>query len=118
MRRMSFFVTRRQYVDGSKTQTRRLGYAKLKPGEIVMGVEKMQGLRRGAKQVELGRLRVVSVRRERLDAITPEDVTAEGFPGMTPAEFVEMFCTMHGLKRCSPATIVTRIVFERINDAS
>jgi hypothetical protein len=111
---MSFYLTRRQYVDGSKTQTRRLGYAQLERGELVMAVEKMQGLRRGAKQVELGRFRVVSIRRERLDAITAADVTAEGFPGMTPAAFVEMFCKAHKHKQCTPATIVTRIEFAKI----
>jgi hypothetical protein len=114
MRRMSFYLTRRQYVDGSKTQTRRLGYTHLERGEIVMAVEKMQGLRRGAKQVELGRFRVVSIRRERLDAITPADVAAEGFRGMTPAAFVEMFCKAHKHKRCTPATIVTVIEFAKI----
>lgn len=114
MRRMSFYLTRRQYLDGSKTQTRRLGYAHLKRGEIVLAVEKMQGLRRGDKQVELGPFRVVSLRRERLDAITPADVTAEGFPGMTPAAFVEMFCSHHKHKQCTPATIVTRIEFAKV----
>jgi hypothetical protein len=113
MQRMSFFLTRRQYLDGSKTETRRLGYRQLARGSTVMAVEKMQGLRKGAKQVELGAFRVVSVRRERLDAITKRGVTREGFPGMTPAEFVAMFCKAHG-KRCTPSTIVTVIVFAHL----
>jgi hypothetical protein len=115
MRRMSFALTKRQYLDCSKTQTRRLGYENLEPGEIVMGVEKMQGLRKGEKQVELWPFRTINTRRERLDAITPADVIAEGFPGMTPAAFVVMFCEVHKHKHCTPSTIVTRIVFELIN---
>jgi hypothetical protein len=113
--RISFWLTRRQYLDRSKTQTRRLGFEALRPGGLFMGVEKCQGLRKGEKQVELGLSRTVSNRRERLDAITPADVTAEGFPGMTPAQFVEMFCKAHGRKRCNPATLVSVIDFEPID---
>ena len=36
-------------------------------------------------------VRIVEVGRERLDTITTEEVSAEGFPDMTPEEFVEFF---------------------------
>ena len=63
-----------------------------------------------ARRAALKRLAVVevtSVRRERLDAITAGDVAAEGFPEMTPAEFVSFFCRSH--RGCDPGTEVTRI---------
>lgn len=111
---MSFFLTKRQFLDGSKTQTRRLGWTSLRVGEVFLGVEKCQGLRKGQRQVELGARRVIGTRRERLDAITREDVIAEGFPDMTPAQFVELFCAAN---KCTPETIVTRIEFTPRNEA-
>lgn len=53
---------------------------------------------------------VVSIRHERLDEITPADVVREGFPEMTPLQFIEMFCETH--QGCTPATIVNRIEFK------
>jgi hypothetical protein len=49
----------------------------------------------------------MSVRREPLDAITAGELAAEGFPQMTPAQFVSFFCRTHC--GCSPGTEVTRI---------
>lgn len=44
---------------------------------------------------------------EQLSAITPDEVAAEGFPGMTPREFVRrFFVDAQGL---SPDAEVTRI---------
>lgn len=74
-------------------------------------VEKAQGLKKGEKVVRIRKIRVVSVRRERLDAITPEDVRAEGFPGDSPEMFVNLFC-MHN--DTSPQTEITRIEFAYI----
>jgi hypothetical protein len=50
---------------------------------------------------------VTSVRREALDAITAADVTAEGFPQMTPAQFMSFFSRTH--RGCGLGTEVTRI---------
>jgi hypothetical protein len=111
MRNMSFFLTTKQYRDGSKRVTRRLGWADLKPGDRFMGVRKSQGLKRGEKVRRLGASHVISNRRERLDAITPVEVALEGFPGMTPAEFVRMFCKHMG---CRPSKRVNRIEFVRL----
>lgn len=117
MKRMSFSMTEEQYVSGSKTVTRRLGWwdkkadrPRLKPGEVFMGIRKGMGLKKGEKQVELGRSEHIESRREPLSAITPEDVIREGFPDMTPAEFVSMFCAAN---RCKPDTVITRIEFRR-----
>jgi hypothetical protein len=53
-------------------------------------------------------VRVVSARREPLNAITQGDVIAEGFPNMTPDEFIAFFCQFNG---CMPDATVTRIEF-------
>ena len=61
----------------------------------------------------LGPFVVVDVRREPLRAMTDDmaygwdEVRREGFPGMTPAGFVKMFCGSH--VGCTPDTIITRI---------
>lgn len=112
MRNMSFALTTAQFLDGSKDVTRRLGWRNLKPGTRFMGVKKAMGLKPGEKIERLGVCEVVSNRAELLDTITPEDVVREGFPGMTPAEFVAMFCRHMG---CEAGTVVNRIEFKRID---
>ena len=71
------------------------------------------GLRPGEKIEKLGEIRVVSVRRERVDDIFNQesDLHREGFPELCPAGFVEMFCReMH----CKPDQVITRIEFEYV----
>ncbi|MEM1213836.1 MAG: ASCH domain-containing protein [Planctomycetota bacterium] len=111
MRNMSFALTTGQLLDGSKTVTRRLGWGFLKAGDRVCAVEKAMGLKKGEKLKRLGVIEVVSVRRERLDAIDQEDVVAEGFPKMSPAGFVSMFGKAMG---CGPGEEVTRIEFDLV----
>ncbi|WP_063127606.1 hypothetical protein [Nocardia fusca] len=65
------------------------------------------GRRRGEPLVRIVDVRVLAVRRERLDEITADEVLAEGFPEMSPAEFIEFFCGSH--KGCTPESTVTRI---------
>ncbi len=110
MRNISFALTLEAFNNGTKSVTRRIGWKDAKVGDRYMGVEKAQGIKRG-QLVRLGVIEVVSVRRERLDAITSEDVGREGFPGITPADFVDMFCAHMG---CLPGHEVTRIEFHRI----
>lgn len=93
MRLMSFALTTAQLLDGSKTVTRRVGWANLKPGDRLKAVRKAMGLRPGEKVDVLAEFEVVSVRRERLDFINKADCIAEGFPHLTPRQFVEMFCS-------------------------
>lgn len=111
MRRMSFALTEQQLLDGSKTVTRRLGWAFLKAGDDLLAVRKCMGLKRGERQTVLANIRVVSVRRERLYNITRSDVAREGFPDMSPAAFVNMFCKAMG---CKPSAFVTRIEFKQV----
>jgi hypothetical protein len=110
---MSFTMTTAQFLDGSKTVTRRLNWNFLKPGDILQGAEKTMGLQKGQKVKRLGFLRVVSVRKEPLNAITKQDCIREGFPNLTPEQFVEMLRDHYGI---SPDTPVNRIEFEHINE--
>lgn len=117
MRRISFSMTKAQFLDGSKTVTRRLGWASLKVGTKLMGVEKAMGLRKGEKQVELGALEVVSVRRERLNMILVEKdgPAREGFPEISASDFIDMFCKA---MKVGGADDVTRIEFRRCEVSS
>ena len=105
---MSFSMTMGQFMDGSKDVTRRLGWASLGVGDRLTGVEKCMGLKAGERQVVLGEIEIVSVRSERLDAITDDDVRREGFPGETAVWFVALFCAA---MRCGPETMVRRIEY-------
>lgn len=109
-RNMSFMLTTQQVLAGTKDVTRRHGWWSLKAGDQLNAVEKGMGLKRGQKMVKLRRIEVVSIRHEQLDAITPDDVVREGFPNMTPLQFIELFCQTH--QGCTPATIVNRIEFK------
>jgi hypothetical protein len=104
---MSVALTEPQVRARTKTVTRRMGWRKLKPGDRLTLCPKVMGFRKGEHPERIVDVEVISVRRERLDLITPDEVTAEGFPRLTPAEFVAFFCGSH--KGCTPDTEVTRI---------
>ena len=111
-RNMSFFLTTAQFRARTKTVTRRLGWRFLKAGDVVMGVEKGQGIPKGGKVKRLGLIRVVYVRREALHRIPQWDVPKEGFPNMTAAAFIAMFCEHN---KCAADTEITRIEFEYLD---
>ncbi|OMC07091.1 hypothetical protein A5734_03735 [Mycolicibacterium fortuitum] len=71
------------------------------------------GRKKGEPLVRIVDVEVVSVRRERLDAITFAEVAREGFPDMTPREFVAFFCDSH--KGCRPDSVVTRIEWRYVD---
>lgn len=106
---ISFALTTPQFKARTKTETRRLGWKDLKAGASLFAIEKGMGLKRGEKVKGLGWIKVKFVSRERLDAITQDQVIAEGFPEMTPADFIAFFCKHN---KCQPSDIVTRIVFK------
>lgn len=118
MRNISFALTTAQFLDGSKTVTRRLGWKALKVGDVLCAVEKSQGLKKGDHVKVIGAIRVTGVRREPLRYLisTPEygriETVREGFPTMRPAEFIAMFLATH--KGCTPDTEIARIEFERL----
>ena len=110
-RNMSFAVTTEQFKNKTKTVTRRVGWHFLKSGDTVYGVEKCMGLKKGEKIKKLGLIRILSTRSEPLNEITQDDCKREGFPEMTPAQFVTMLCDKY---KYSPSDVVNRIEFEYI----
>jgi len=116
MRNISFMITPEQIRNETKDVTRRVGWWFLKPGDLLQGCEKCQGLKKGEKIKHLKVIEVVSIRPEPLSAITPEDVVREGFPDMTTGEFMEMFCKSH--KGCTAQTTVNRIEFKYVGETN
>ncbi|MEJ1396368.1 MAG: ASCH domain-containing protein [Candidatus Sedimenticola sp. (ex Thyasira tokunagai)] len=108
-RNMSFAMTTDQIKAQTKTVTRRFGWWFLKPGDVVRGVEKAMGLKKGEKVKQLAMVRIVSTRPEPLNAITKEDVIREGFPDWTPSQFIQMLVDHY---KIDPAKTVNRIEFE------
>lgn len=120
-RNISFALTTEQIRDRTKTVTRRLGWRFLKVGDVLNACVKCQGLKPGEEIERLGQIRVVDARREALSEMDHVSLLSEprpygqgeacreGFPEMTGAEFVTMFCKH---MNCDRHTEVTRIEFE------
>lgn len=60
----------------------------------------------------LGKIRVLSVRREPLREITDFDIDREGFPGLDRDGFIHLYC--NGAP--DPERVVTRVEFEYLED--
>jgi hypothetical protein len=115
MRNISFSMTTAAFIGRRKTVTRRLGWSNIKPGDILMGVQKAQGLKKGEKVVKLGAIRVINVTHEALFMIYlhPGDCAREGFPDLDMREFIDMFCAHN---RCTQNYYVNRIEFEYLDE--
>jgi hypothetical protein len=123
MRNMSFMLTIAPMQDEIKDVTRRNGWWYLlkkdlqSTEEVIMAVEKCQGLKRGDKIVPIHPIQILSARAEQLCALTENleygysEVIREGFPNLHPWQFVEMFCDTH--KGVTPESEVNRIEFRR-----
>jgi hypothetical protein len=117
MRRISVTLTEQQIASQSKRVTRRDGWERLRVGDRLQPVRKAMGLRKGEKQVCIGPpIVITAVRREQLRRmlVDPDygrnECAMEGFPDMTPDQFVAMFCSSH--KGCTAETMLTRIEFD------
>jgi hypothetical protein len=112
-------LTTAQIKNRTKFVTRRLGWKKLKPGELFQGVEKAQGLKKGEHPVPLGIMRCDSNTEEQLRRMTDDreyglrEVKLEGFPTKTPDAFVEMFCEHTGIQQTAG---IQRIQFSYVID--
>ena len=106
---MSFSLTKDAILNRTKTVTRRLGWDSLQPGDKLNAVEKVMGLKKGEKVNVLARIRVVSIRREPLFAVTESDIEKEGFPNMSKDKFIAFF-QKH--MKCKTTEMVNRIEFE------
>jgi hypothetical protein len=113
MRQISFTLTTEQVRQRLKTVTRRYGFKDLKPGTLLQGVVKSQGLRKGEHPEKLSVIRALSVRREPLNAITAEDVAREGFPGKSPEWFINFYCEHNW--GTHPGDEITRIEFDYVD---
>jgi hypothetical protein len=115
MRHMSFMLTRDAVLNKTKTVTRRLGWWNVTPGERLQADYKCQGLKKGERVQKLGEINVISHKEQTLAEMLedPEyakaEVIKEGFPHLTPEQFVAMFCEHNG---CTPETYVNRIEFD------
>jgi hypothetical protein len=115
-RNISFALTTEQILDRSKTVTRRLGWKFLKSGDVLSACVKCMGLKPGEKIERLGQIRIASVRREPLTSMWLEpygkmEASKEGFPQLSGADFVRMFCEH---MNCDESQEVTRIEFEYV----
>lgn len=131
MRNISFSATIEKFRTRQKHCTRRLNWLDLKPGDHLMGCEKVQGIKKGGL-VRMGAIEILEVNREPLTDIIqypcrviPEkmqkdytlsayllsETTLEGFPELTPWQFVKMFQDMNG---CELETEITRILFDYV----
>jgi hypothetical protein len=115
---MSFHLTTPQMRRGEKDVTRRPGWAKLKPGDRFFAIEKGQGLKKGEKVKRICQCECVSNTKEMLFEIVRRpfrgvrsECAREGFPLLSPCEFVQMFCREMGVTQ---ETMVNRIEFKRV----
>lgn len=106
-RLMSVAFTEQAVVERRKTVTRRKRWLFLRVGDRLTLVRKAMGRRKGEPLVRLAEVEVIDVRREPLCWITAEDVALEGFPELTPAEFVDRFFVQ--AQRMGASDMVTRI---------
>lgn len=111
MRNASFLYTEQQVRDGTKDVTRRLDWLWARAGMRLMACRKVQWRRKGEPLVMIREIEIVSVRREPLNKITQDDCRREGFPELSPAEFVKMFCSH---MKCKPDRVVTRVEFRYV----
>lgn len=117
---MACSLTTDQVLARSKTVTRRFqSWGILRPGTSLCLVRKSMGRHRPDGTVEplerLAIVRVTEVADERLDAITADEVAAEGFPDWTPEQFVRFFVDSH--HGCGPSSSVRVIRFRYREDA-
>ena len=134
---ISFSATTDQVRQHRKHVTRRvdksLRLSKLKPGTILLGIEKGQGIKKGEHVVKLDRIEILEVNRELVSEIVrspfrvlPKEIinqyllspyllsemTLEGFPNQTSFEFVKTFCRIN--PKCTPDTEITRVLFDYV----
>jgi hypothetical protein len=112
---MSFALTAEQMRTREKSVTRRLGWAFLRPGDLVCAIEQGQGLKKGERVKRMVVIQVIDAYPQRLRTLLDHpdygeiEAIKEGFPSLSPAQFVERFC-LHN--RVTPETMVNRVEFE------
>jgi hypothetical protein len=120
-RLMSVAYTADAVIERRKTVTRRVGWRFLKVGDELDLCRKVMGRKKGEPLERLARVRVVSVRRERLTGLihwssaewAAKEMDREGFPGMDPAKFVRVYFT--NAQGIPSDAEVTRIEWEYVD---
>lgn len=121
-RLMSVAFTEDAVRERRKTVTRRKGWRELEPGDRLTLCRKVMGRRKGEPLVRIVDIQVVSVRREPLLALTMDltygqhEVEREGFPGMSPEDFVDQFFVK--AQRMQVEDEVTRIEWRYLDEAA
>lgn len=113
-RNMSFFMTKKQMYDQTKDMTRRQGWDILEPGSVVMAVEKGQGIKKG-ELVRIGLIEILTKKKESISDITYADCIREGFPEMSPEDFVSMYCKAN---KCKPDDLCNVFTFKHLYEKS
>lgn len=119
MRHISFFLTQEQVKRRQKDVTRRTGWAETEVGDLMVGVVKGQGIKKGERIEPLCIIEVVKVSREPLDQIIRDpaygyaEMPREGFPNLRPVDFTVMYRDANGGAEDQP---VTRIQFRYRED--
>ena len=115
-------MTMESVYDRTKTVTRRHvdTWKNLKPGDRLTLIEKGMGLPKGAKQVVICEVEVVSVRVEPLEFIKAErdGPAREGLPRMSVYQFISFWCEGHGYRTATDAMQVPcrRIEWRYVGD--
>ncbi|MET9030500.1 hypothetical protein ABZW96_33515 [Nocardia sp. NPDC004168] len=112
---MSVSLTEPQVIARQKTVTRRMGWRMARVGDQLTLCRKVMGRKAGEPLVRIAQVEITAISREPLAAISQADLVAEGFPEMTPAEFVAFFCSTH--RGCRPDSLVTRIQWRYLTAA-
>lgn len=105
--RMSCALTIDRVRDQTKTVTRRRieTWRNLQQGDRLTLIEKGMGLPKGARQVVLAEVWIVSVREETLGEVTADECDREGFPHLSPAGFTRMWAASHGYRGADLPTL-------------
>ncbi len=108
---MSFSKTIEQMERRTKSETMRMGWEDLKRGDVLIAVEKAQGLQKGETVVKIVPIIIKSNTPTIVMDVSPENCINEGFPEYSPSDFIAMFCE---LNKCKPFDDVNRIGFDYI----
>jgi hypothetical protein len=113
-RLMSVAFTEQAVRDRTKTVTRRKGWQFAKPGDRITLCRKVMGRKKGEPLERICDVEVVHVQRHPLSLLLSADpqevrdeMAAEGFPDMSPDEFVQRFFV--DAQGMSPDDEVTRV---------
>ena len=113
---ISFSLTAGQIKARQKTVTRRFGWWNLQPGTVLTGIGEVGN---GDKAEKICLIRIVSVRPEPLRFMLEDrlygqrECELEGFPDMSPEEYVSMRLKKHGV---ITDKICNRIYFEYLDE--